>query len=192
MGEMIAGIGLHRIHFEYVLAGWSPENIELGSLMRVMVDDIGTLILISILIAIGGALEVAFYVAEDAQVILLAQNADDSLATAVGITKESRSSAHTVFALAESDVDYFLQTAAALHHFCILANFDAFNLTSLEMVEQGSIVESVFLIVDTDDELSLLVGKGITADDVVAIEADYLRTHHQNIEERFFTGKFHF
>ena len=87
MGEMIAGIGLHRIHFEYVLAGWSPENIELGSLVRVMVDGIGTLVLISILIAIGGALEVAFYVAEDAQVILLAQNADDTLATAVGITK---------------------------------------------------------------------------------------------------------
>ena len=87
MGEMIAGIGLHRIHFEYVLVGWSPENIELGSLVRVMVDGIGTLVLISILIAIGGALEVAFYVAEDAQVVLLAQNADDSLATAVGITK---------------------------------------------------------------------------------------------------------
>ena len=87
MGEMIAGIGLHCIHFEYVFAGWSPEHIELGSLVRVMVDGIGTLVLISILIAIGGALEVAFYVAEDAQVILLAQNADDSLATAVGITK---------------------------------------------------------------------------------------------------------
>ena len=91
----------------------------------------------------------------------------------------------------EGDVDYFLQTAAALHHFCILANLDAFNLTSLEMVEQGSIVESVFLIVDTDDELSILIGKGITANDVVAIEADYLWTHHQNIEERFFAGKFH-
>ena len=52
-----------------------------------MVDGIGALVLISILVAIRGALEVAFYVAEDAQVILLAQNADDSLATAVGITK---------------------------------------------------------------------------------------------------------
>ena len=87
MGEMIAGIGLHRIHFEYVLAGWSPEHIEFGSLVRVMVDGIGALVLISILVAIRGALEVAFYVAEDAQVILLAQNADDSFATAVGITK---------------------------------------------------------------------------------------------------------
>lgn len=132
MGEMIAGIGLHRIHFEYVLAGWSPEHIEFGSLMRVMVDGIGALVLISILVAIRGALEVAFYVAEDAQVVLLAQNADDSLAAAIGITKEPRSSAHTIFALAEGDVDYFLQTAAALHHFCILANLDAFNLTSLE------------------------------------------------------------
>ena len=87
MSEMIAGIGLHRIHFEYILAGWSPENIELGSLVRVMVDGIGALVLISILVAIRGALEVAFYVAEDTQVILLAQNADDSLATTVGITK---------------------------------------------------------------------------------------------------------
>ena len=188
---MIAGIGLHRIHFEYVLAGWSPENIEFGSLMRVMVDGIGALVLISILVAIGGALEVAFYVAEDAQVILLAQNADDSLATAVGIAKESYSSAHAVFAFAKGDVDNFLQTTAALHYFCILANLDAFYLASLEMVEQGGIVESVFLIVDTDDELSILIGKGITADDVVAIEADYLRTHHQNIEERFFASKFH-
>ena len=188
MGEMIAGIGLHRIHFEYVLAGWSPENIELGSLVRVMVDGIGTLVLISILIAIGGALEVAFYVAEDAQVVLLAQNADDALAAAVGITKKSHSSAHSVFALAESDVDNFLQTAAAFHHFCILANLDALYLASLEMMEQGGIVESVFLIVDTDDELAVLVGKGITTDDVVAIEADNLWAHHQNIEERFFAG----
>ena len=137
MGEMVAGIGLHRIHFEYILAGWSPENIELGSLVRVMVDDIGTLVLISILVAIRGALEVAFYVAEDAQVVLLTQYADDSLAASVGIAEESYSSAHAVFALAEGDVDYFLQTAAALHHFCILATLDAFNLTSLEMVEQG-------------------------------------------------------
>lgn len=36
--EMIAGIGLHRIHLQYILLRRSPEDIQLGTLVRIMVD----------------------------------------------------------------------------------------------------------------------------------------------------------
>nr|WP_288182028.1 hypothetical protein [uncultured Prevotella sp.] len=37
MGEMVAGIGLHRIYFEHILCGRRPEQIELGTLVGVVV-----------------------------------------------------------------------------------------------------------------------------------------------------------
>ena len=117
---------------------------------------------------------------EHTEFILLTDNADDAFCTAVGITEESPSAGGSVLLLPQCDVDDFLQTAASLHHFGVLAHLDAFNLPCLEMVEEGGVIESVFLVVDTDDELSILIGKGITADDVVAIEADYLDTSSEH------------
>ena len=38
------------------------------------------------------------------------------------------------------------------------------------MVEEGGVIESVFLVVDTDDELAVEVGEWISADDVIAVE----------------------
>ena len=35
--EMVAGIGLHRIYFEHILRGRRPEQIELGTLVGVVV-----------------------------------------------------------------------------------------------------------------------------------------------------------
>ena len=37
VGEMVAGIGLHRIYFEHILRGRRPEQIELGALVGVVV-----------------------------------------------------------------------------------------------------------------------------------------------------------
>ena len=37
VGEMVAGIGLHRINFEHILRGRCPEQIELGALVGVVV-----------------------------------------------------------------------------------------------------------------------------------------------------------
>ena len=37
VGEMVAGIGLHRIYFEHILRGRRPEQIELGTLVGVVV-----------------------------------------------------------------------------------------------------------------------------------------------------------
>ena len=36
VGEMVAGIGLHRIYFEHILRGRRPEQIELGTLVGVV------------------------------------------------------------------------------------------------------------------------------------------------------------
>ena len=107
---------------------------------------------------------------EHAEFILLADDADDAFCATVGITEESPSAAGSVLLLAQCDVDDFLQTAASLHHFGVLAHLDGFNLPSLEMVEKGGVIESVFLVVDTDDELAVEVGEWISADDVVAVE----------------------
>ncbi len=73
VGEMVAGIGLHRIYFEHILRGRRPEQIELGTLVGVVVDGGCSDALVGVLIAAGGALEVAFYMAEDAEFILLAR-----------------------------------------------------------------------------------------------------------------------
>ena len=51
------------------------------------------------------------------------------------------------------------------------------------MVEEGGVIESVFLVVNTDDELAVEVGEGISADDVVAVERDNFRSHHKYVEE---------
>ena len=37
VGEMVAGIGLHRIYFEHILRGRCPEQIEFGTLVGVVV-----------------------------------------------------------------------------------------------------------------------------------------------------------
>ena len=120
---------------------------------------------------------------EHTEFILLADDADDAFCAAVGITEESPSAGGSVLLLAQCDVDDFLQTAASLHHFGVLAHLDGFNLARLEMVEEGGVIESVFLVVDTDDELAVEVGEWISADDVVAVERDDFRAHHEHIEE---------
>ncbi|MBS7282136.1 hypothetical protein ACTQ1R_02450 [Prevotellaceae bacterium LCP21S3_C11] len=115
--------------------------------------------------------------------ILLADDADDAFCAAVGITEESPSAGGAVFLLAQRDVDDLLQTAASLHHFSVLAHLDGFYLPSLEVVEEGGVIESVFLVVNTDDELAVEVGEGISADDVVAVDRDNFRAHHKYVEE---------
>ena len=129
---------------------------------------------------------------EHTELILLADNADDAFCAAVGITEESPSAGSSVLLLPQCDVDNFLQTAASLHHFGVLAHLDGFYLPCLEMVEEGGVIESVFLVVDTDDELAVEVGERVSADDIVAVERDDFRAHHEHIEERFFAGEFHF
>ncbi len=65
---------------------------------------------------IRSPLHAALHVAQDAQLLLLAQYAHDALASAVGIAEESYSSAYAVFAFAQGDVNHLFQTAASLHH----------------------------------------------------------------------------
>ena len=60
------------------------------------------------------------------------------------------------------------------------------------MMEQGSVVETIFLVVDADDELAVEIGERITADDVVAVYRKDFGAHHQHIEERFLACEFHF
>ena len=154
--EMIAGIGLHRIHLQHILLRRSPEDIQLGTLVRIMVDGSAAVIArISLLGMKRRPLHAALHVAQDAQLLLLAQHAHDALASAVGIAKESHSSAHAILAFSQRDVNHLFQTAAALHHFSVLANLDGFYFSRLEMMEQGSVIQSVFLVVDTDYEFSI-------------------------------------
>ena len=120
---------------------------------------------------------------EHTEFILLADDADDAFCAAVGITEEPPSAGGSVLLLAQCDVDDFLQTAASLHHFSVLTHLDGFYLSRLEMVEEGGVIESVFLVVNTDDELAVEVGEGISADDVVAVERDDFWAHHKYVEE---------
>ena len=39
------------------------------------------------------------------------------------------------------------------------------------MMEQGSVVETIFLVVDADDELAVEIGERITADDGVTVQS---------------------
>ena len=39
IGKMVSGVGLHRIHFQHVLLGRSPEDVHLGSLVRIVIDE---------------------------------------------------------------------------------------------------------------------------------------------------------
>ena len=153
---MIAGIGLHRIHLQHILLRRSPEDIQLGTLVRIMVD--GSAAVVARISPLGmkrRPLHAALHVAQDAQLVLLAQYAHDALSAAIGVAEETCSSAHSVLTLAQGDVNHLFQTAAALHHFSILANLDGFYFSRLEMMEQGSVIQSVFLVVDTDYEFSI-------------------------------------
>ena len=38
-GNMVSGVGLHRIHFQHVLLSRSPEDVHLGSLVRIVIDE---------------------------------------------------------------------------------------------------------------------------------------------------------
>ena len=191
-GNMVSGVGLHRIHFQHVLFGRSPENVHLGSLVRIVIDEAWAITGIGTQVVVGSALHVALYVAQDAQLVLLAQYAHDALSAAIGVAEETYSSAHSVLTLAQGDVNHLFQTAASLHHLRVLANLDALYLPRLEMMEQGSVVETIFLVVDADDELAVEIGERITADDVVAVHRKDFGAHHQHIEERFLAREFHF
>ena len=171
--EMIAGIGLHRIHLQHILLRRSPEDIQLSPLVRIMVDDTAAFTGISTLVIIRRALHAALHVAQNAQLVLLAQHAHNALASAIGIAKESNSSAHIISilsvlsiffifsivhplsALSQADINHFFQTTATLHHFRVLANLDGFNFSCLKMMEQGSVIQTIFLVIDTDHEFSI-------------------------------------
>ena len=53
--------------------------------------------------------------AQDAQLVLLAQYAHDALSSAIGVAEETYSSAYSVFTLAQGDVNHLFQTAASCH-----------------------------------------------------------------------------
>ena len=59
------------------------------------------------------------------------------------------------------------------------------------MMEQGSVVETIFLVVDADDELAVEIGERITADDGVTVHRKDFWAHHQYIEERFLAREIH-
>ena len=135
-----------------------------------MVDDTAAFTGISTLVIIRRALHAALHVAQNAQLVLLAQYAHNALASAIGIAKESNSSAHTISilsvffifsivhplsALSQADINHFFQTTATLHHFRVLANLDGFNFSCLKMMEQGSVIQTIFLVIDTDHEFSI-------------------------------------
>ena len=110
--------------------------------------------------------------AQDAQFVLLMQYAGNQLASTVCIASDAYSDAGAIVMFAQCDVDDALHIGAALHHLGIVTYLDAFYLTSLEMVEQGGIVETILLIVDAEGVLAVEVSKRITAQDVVAIKSD--------------------